>query len=435
MMEIEPLRRPGSPGVANPIILTRKRAAMPPVPYALHHGELRVHEPAAREIMRTVVIGLMAFLTVVDLFATQAILPSLARAYQVSPAAMGFAVNACTIGMAIAGLVVALFSRSIDRRKGLIVSLTLLSIPTALLAVAPDLTTFTILRVAQGLCMASAFTLSLAYLGEVCSATVAGGAFAAYITGNVASNLVGRLISAAVADHFGLDANFYFFAVLNLLGAVLVYFAIPETKLALASHAVSMPRFGGLLEHLRNPRLCAAFGVGFCILFAFIGTYTYVNFVLVREPLSLGPMALGFVYFVFLPAIITTPLAGAVVKRFGVQPTLVASLGLAGLGLPLILLPSITVVLAGLVLIGVGTFFAQATATGYVGQVVTADHASASGMYLASYFAGGLVGTAVLGQVFDRVGWTACVVGIGTALATAAALSLCLRMPAPRDGV
>ena len=35
------------------------------------------------------VIGLTAFLTVVDLFATQAILPTLTRHYGVSPAAMG----------------------------------------------------------------------------------------------------------------------------------------------------------------------------------------------------------------------------------------------------------------------------------------------------------------------------------------------------------
>jgi YNFM family putative membrane transporter len=406
---------------------------MPPVPYALHHPHVPVDRRSGGDFARTVVIGLMAFLTVVDLFATQAILPSLARAYQVSPAAMGFAVNACTIGMAVAGLVVALFSHKIDRRRGLLASLTALAVPTALLAVAPDLTTFTLLRIAQGVCMASAFTLSLAYLGEVCSASAAGGAFAAYITGNVASNLIGRLVSAAVADHFGLDANFYFFAVLNLLGAVLVWFAVPRTATAVASHPVSRSPFDAWTQHLRNPRLCAAFGIGFCILFAFIGTYTYVNFVLVREPLSVGPMALGFVYFVFLPAVITTPLAGAVVKRSGVQRTLWGSLGLAGLGLPLILLPSIGLVLAGLVLIGVGTFFAQASATGYVGQAATTDHASASGMYLAAYFTGGLVGTAVLGQVFDQFGWTACVVGIGAALAAAGLLSFGLkpRRPVP----
>ena len=173
--------------------------------------------------LRTFVIGLTAFLTVVDLFATQAILPSLTRSYQVTPAAMGFAVNASTMGMAVAGLAVALFSRKINRRLGILFSLALLSIPTALLATAPDLTTFTILRVAQGLCMASAFTLTLAYLGEECSASDAGGAFAAYITGNVASNLIGRLISAGIADHLSLASNFYFFAALNLAGAVLVY--------------------------------------------------------------------------------------------------------------------------------------------------------------------------------------------------------------------
>ncbi len=402
---------------------------MPPVPYALHHAELRSHQRTGPGFIRTVVIGLMAFLTVVDLFATQAILPSLARAYQVSPAAMGFAVNACTIGMAVAGLVVALFSQRIDRRRGLLVSLTVLAIPTALLAIAPDLTTFTLLRVAQGVCMASAFTLSLAYLGEVCSASAAGGAFAAYITGNVASNLIGRLVSAAVADHFGLDANFYFFAVLNLLGAVLVYFTIPRAVMAAGGHAASKSPFDAWTQHLRNPRLCAAFGIGFCILFAFIGTFTYVNFVLVREPLLLSPMALGFVYFVFLPAVITTPLAGGVVRRLGTRAALRTSLGLAVLGLPLILAPAITVVLIGLVLIGVGTFFAQATATGYVGQAATTDHASASGMYLAAYFSGGLVGTTVLGQIFDQFGWTACVVGIGLGLGVAALLSSCLTSP------
>src|SRR6266853_998575 len=118
------------------------------------------------EFLRTTIIGLTAFLTLVDLFATQAILPSLTRAYGVSPAAMGSAVNASTLGMAIAGLCVAIFSRKIDRRLGILISLAVLAIPTALLASAPNLTVFTLLRVAQGLCMASAFTLTLAYLGE-----------------------------------------------------------------------------------------------------------------------------------------------------------------------------------------------------------------------------------------------------------------------------
>ena len=113
-------------------------------------------------------------------------------------------------------------------------------------------------------------------------------------------------------------------------------------------------------------------------------------------------MELGFVYFVFLPS--------------------------AGLGMPLLLLPNLATVLLGMVLIGVGTFFAQATATGFVSRAATADRGSASGIYLACYFAGGLVGTAILGQIFDRIGWPACVAGITLALAAAAALTRHLKM-------
>ena len=387
-----------------------------------HHGSTAV-------LVRTCVIGLMAFLTVVDLFATQAILPSLARHYEVSPAAMGFAVNASTIGMAVAGLAVAFFSRHIDRRWGISIALALLAIPTALLAVAPDLTTFTALRIVQGLCMASAFALTLSYLGEHCSAEDAAGAFAGYITGNVASNLVGRLMAAGLVDHLGLAGNFYVFAVLNLAGAVLAYFYLGRTTLAAATGTAARSPLSIWTEHLRNPRLQASFGIGFFILFAFIGTFTYVNFVLVREPLAIGMMALGFVYFVFLPSILTTPLAGRAVRRFGTRPTLWGALTLAAAGLPLLLSPKLAAVIVGMALVGVGTFFAQATSTGFVSRVATADRGSASGIYLACYFFGGLVGTAVLGQLFDRFGWIACVAGIAAALGLAALLVAHLKAP------
>lgn len=376
--------------------------------------------------LRTLVIGLTAFLTLVDLFATQAILPTLTRFYQVSPAAMGFAVNASTIGMAVAGLVVAFFSQRINRRLGILLSLALLSIPTALLAVAPDLTTFTALRIVQGVFMSSAFTLTLSYLAEQCSMRDAAGAFAAYITGNVASNLIGRLVSAGLADHLGLAANFYVFAALNLAGAVLVYFTLARTKpMAAEAQPQMLPKTQLAIwaEHLRNGSLRVAFALGFLILFAFLGIFTYVNFVLARAPLALAPMTLGLVYFVFLPSVFTTPLAGRAVQRFGTRRTLIGSLALAAAGLPLLVLPNLAAVLSGMVLVAVGTFFAQATATGFVGRVATTDRASASGIYLASYFFGGLVGAALLGQVFDSFGWAAAVGGVGAALAIAVWLS------------
>jgi predicted MFS family arabinose efflux permease len=382
-----------------------------------------------KALLRSLVIGSTAFLTLVDLFATQAILPSLAAAYGVGPAAMGLAVNAATLGMALAGLGVAFFSRSIDRRRGVTVSLAALAIPTALLAIAPSLGVFAALRVVQGIFMSAAFALTLSYLAEHCSAAETAGAFAAYITGNVASNLFGRLLAAAAVDHLGLAGNFFVFSFLNLAGAVLVYFSLARST-PMPMPAAQRSPLSYWAEHLANPRLRASFAVGFLILFAFIGTFSYVNFVLVRAPLALGMMALGFVYLVFLPSIVTTPLAGRAVERFGVRPTIWGALALAGVGLPLLLIPKLPMVILGLALVGVGTFFAQATATGFVGRAATGDRGSASGLYLASYFFGGLAGAAALGWLFDRFGWGACVAGVGAALAAAALLAARMNIPA-----
>jgi predicted MFS family arabinose efflux permease len=379
--------------------------------------------------VRNLLIGLAAFLTLVDLFATQAILPALAKAYGVSPAAMGLAVNASTLGMAVGALAVAFFSRRIDRRFGTVAALALLAIPTALLAGAPDLATFAALRIAQGLCMATAFALTLSYLAEHCSAQDSAGAFAAYIAGNVASNLVGRFAAAALVDHLGIAANFFGFALLNLSGAVLVWFWLGRAAPAPMGGPAAAP-LAQWAAHFRNPALRASFAIGFLILFAFIGTFTYVNFVLVREPLALSMMAIGFVYFVFLPAVVTTPLAGRAVARFGTRGAFWGAIAAALAGTPLLLAPSVPTVLTGMVLVGAGTFFAQATATGFVGRAATVERGAASGLYLASYFAGGLVGTAVLGQLFDRLGWAACVAGIGAALVLAALLGARMSVPA-----
>ena len=375
------------------------------------------------------VIGLTAFLTVVDLFATQAILPTLARHYGVSPAAMGIAVNASTLGMAVSGLVVAIFSARIDRQRGIVASLFLLALPTALLAHAPDLATFAALRVCQGVLMSTAFTLTLAYLGERCTAAASPAAFAAYVTGNVASNLIGRLIAATAVQTLGIAWNFYLFAGLNILGGLLVMATIHRYRNMAAHGAANASPLDALKEHLSNPGLRVAFAIGFCILFAFIGTFTYVNFVLLRPPLALTMMSLGFVYFVFAPSIVTTPLAGGLVARFGARGTMWIGLGGALAGLPLLLTSALPGVLAGMVIVASGTFLAQATATGYVGRAATADRGAASGLYLASYFLGGLVGTAVCGALFDSGGWTACVAGVGAALVAGILLTFRLRLP------
>src|ERR1043165_2723826 len=153
---------------------------------------VQIAQPPGLSLRQSLLIAVIGFLTLVDLFATQAILPSLADAYGVTPAKIGLAANASTLGMAVSGLLVGVVSGALERKRAISLSLLFLSVPTTLLAFAPNLTVFAILRVIQGLFMAAAFTLTLTHLAERCEHRTAG-ALAAYVTGVVASNLIGQI--------------------------------------------------------------------------------------------------------------------------------------------------------------------------------------------------------------------------------------------------
>ncbi|MGQ0567867.1 MAG: MFS transporter [Gemmobacter sp.] len=379
--------------------------------------------------MRFLLIAVIAFLTLVDLFATQVIIPALTVRYGVSPAAMGTAVSACTFGMAAASLMVALFSDRIDRRKGIVVALAVLSVPTLLLAWAPTVGIFAALRVAQGLCMATAFSLTLAYLGERMTGAAAASAFGAYVTGNVASNLIGRFVSSGVAGEWGIDASFYVFAALNLAGAALVAATVHRSPRMKQGVDHGRSPLAAVRTHLADPRLRAGFAFGFCILFVFIAVFTYVNFELGGERFGLSMMTLGSVYLVFLPSILTTAQAGALATRIGLRQAAWLGLGLAAIGVLLMMLDRLSAVLTGMALVAVGTFLAQALGTGFVSRAANGDRAAASGLYLASYFSGGLVGTVVLGQVYTMYGWHAMSVCVVLVLGVAAFLARRFELP------
>jgi predicted MFS family arabinose efflux permease len=381
---------------------------------------------------RTFVIALIAFLTLIDLFAAQPILPMLAAHYGVAAGQIGAAANASTLGMAAASLAIGAWGARLGHRSTVTAALALLAIPTAGLAFAPDLTHFAVMRVIQGVCMATAFSLTMAYLGETfrCSGTAV--ALGAYVTGNVGANLFGRLLSATVASHLGLQGNFFVMAALNLAGACLVF--VTMRGMRAKDEARGMAALAALRAHLTNPRLLAANSIGFCILFAFIGVYTYVNFVLSRPPIHLSMMALGAVYFVFLPALLTTPRAAWLANRLGMARAMAACLVVALVGLALMLSQTLVVLLAGMVLVACGTFMAQALATGFVGREAAFARSTASGLYLAAYFTGGLAGSAVVGRVFDSLGWNAAIAVVALDLAAALILSLGLRA-APAAGL
>jgi MFS transporter, YNFM family, putative membrane transport protein len=85
------------------------------------------------------------------------------------------------------------------------------------------------------------------------------------------------------------------------VSAALVYRTMETVPPPAGREAAGASIGAAVARHLADLRLLAAFAAGFCTLFACIGTFTYVNFVLVAPDLGLSMMQLGLVYLVFLP--------------------------------------------------------------------------------------------------------------------------------------
>jgi predicted MFS family arabinose efflux permease len=372
--------------------------------------------------VRSFAIGSIGFLTLVDLFAAQAILPQLINNFHVSATEAGLAVNASTLGMAVAGPLTALWVSGISRRSGIWISLAMLAAPTVGLAFAPDLLTFATLRILQGVFMASAFTLTLAHFSERCSRHDMSRALAAYVTGSVMANLLGRLIASNVAEHFGAPATFLTLAALNLAGALLAFGTVthvapmslrPEPRELLCAFA----------KHLRNPALRRAYAVGFLILFGFVGLFSYVSFALLAPVVGLSMRTAGFAFLCFAPSLATTPMAGPLSARLGIALAAAFALSCAVIGALLTIAANAPTIFIGMALFSSGAFVAQAVVTSFVGRAAKIERAAASGLYLSAYYSGGLAGAAAIGALYEKSGWSGAALGVAISLALAALLA------------
>ena len=108
-------------------------------------------------------------------------------------------------------------------------------------------------------------------------------------------------------------------------------------------------------------------------------------------------------------------MTGRAVTRFGRRNALLLAVAVAGVGLPLLAVSILSMVLAGLDLVSVGTLLAIAIAIGAVELAAQSDWARARSLYLSAYYLGGLVGTAMLGSIFDAYGRRITVIFIAVA--------------------
>jgi YNFM family putative membrane transporter len=388
----------------------------------------------------TFAVVLAGFAAFLDLYATQPLLPLLARTFGASTFQVGLTVTAPTIAVAVAAPAVGRLADRVGLQRTILVSAALLTVTTALAATATSLPQLILWRLLQGVVTPGIFASTIAYIHEVWPAERAGRGTAAYMSGTVLGGFTGRATAGIVAAGATWHESFIALAILNGAVAAALWLWLPGER-SMREHATRprepRPQVTGARRHgesslarlFVNRRLVATFGVGFCVLFTQVAMFTYVTFLLAAPPFSLTTVALGWLFVVYLVGAAVTPLSGAWVDRYGHRAGLATAMAVGGAGALMTLLPSLSFIVAGLTLCSTGVFIAQATTSGYIGAVTTRDRALAVGVYSTFYYGGGSTGGVLPAMFWSRGGWSACVALVVAVQALGAAIAFTQWVP------
>ncbi len=356
--------------------------------------------------------GMCAFL---NLYAPQALLPLLAGDFGVGAADIGLIMTAGALSVALTAPFTGAVADVLGRKRLICTAVLLLIVPTVMVALSHSLHEIVFWRFVQGLLLPPIFAVTVAYIGDEWPAVEATGITGLYVSASAVGGFLGRFLTGVVSDALGWRGAFLVDAAITALCAVAIVILLPrERKFVRApSIAASLRQ---MLRHLGNPRILATCAVGFGVLFNFIATFTYVNFLLAAPPYNLSPSLLGSIFIVYLLGTVSAPLTGRAVVRFGRRAFVIGAIALWIGGILLTLIPSLPAIIAGLAVAAACGMVCQASSTSYVSTTAKGGVSSAVGLYVTAFYTGGSVGAYLPGRFWALGGWPGTVAMVAASL-------------------
>jgi MFS transporter, YNFM family, putative membrane transport protein len=345
--------------------------------------------------------GCLAF---AELYSTQAILPAIAHDLGSSPAQASLTIATTTTAVALGSLVLALRPLRYDKRKSIALSGWALAGAAGLSAAAPTLAALLVARALEGLLIPIVFTSAVALAGE--RPDEAGSLVGWYMSGVSSGSFLSRFLAGLGTQIFGWRHGL---AADGLLAAGLAWLSF----VLLPRSAATDERAGGDSHvSLAATPLLKLYAIGWAALFVSVGAFTFLSLRLAGPPFALSPGVIGLVSAVFLASTLAMPAVGWLTDRVGSAMVLRGSQVVGALGVACTLSRSIALNVTGLAAISLGVFAVQTAANARAVAFAGARRRQATGLYLASYYAGGTCAPLALAPLWSASGWPSCAIAI-----------------------
>ncbi|MCT8138229.1 MFS transporter [Anaerobacillus sp. CMMVII] len=371
----------------------------------------------------SIALGLASFIAFANLYYTQPILPLISLEFSVSPLASSLTVSSALLSVALFFFFFSALSDALGRKKVMMVATILLILTTFAIAFVQSFHSLLVLRILQGAFIAGIPTIAIAYIGEEFSPRALGVAIGIYISMNSIGGMSGRVLSGVFTEIFNWRISFILIGLISLVFFVLFMKLLPPSSYFKTRKFERHKAVGDYFKHLKNQNLQLAFLVGGLHFFIFVGLYNYVTYLLTAPPFLLPTVFIGVLFLTYLPGTISSTLAGKTALLWSQSVTIGLGIILMVTGTVIMLFINLPAIIAGLLLLSFGFFFAHSALNAWVSKRAFFAKASASGLYLTSYYVGGSLGSFYLGFFWHYWHWPGVIAGTLLVLLTTSLLA------------
>ncbi len=362
-------------------------------------------------------VALMAVSTgavVANLYYAQPLLHDVARRFGVGTAAAATVVTVTQVGYAAGLLLVVPLGDLLPRRHLAVVLFLASGVAMAVCALAPDLWLFEVGALAAG-GASVAGQVMIPFAADLAPEERRGRVVARIMTGLLVGILLARTVSGLVAQGAGWRAIYWVSAALMVVFALVMRTALPPEP-----RRPHVPYGGLVTSALRllvdEPMLRRRAGLGACAFGSFSVLWTALAFLLSAPPYRYGNAVIGLFGLAGVAGVLAANLAGRMADTrrtraatAGAGAFLVGAFGLLALGKT-----SLPALLAGIVVLDIGTQGMQITNQAVIYRLRPDARSRINSAYMFCYFVGGAVGSLTAGAAFSGAGWGGvCALGAG----------------------
>ena len=355
-----------------------------------------------------------AFLAIAVLYAPQPLLPRFAQSYGISETRAALLVAVVLFPLSVAPLSFGALLQRWPSARVLEGSMFALALLVAAQAANPSFGVLVGIRLLQGVAVAAILTALMTHIATFAREGTMPRIMAWYVAATILGGFLGRVLAGLTTAY----ASWSVFSV--TLSGCIVLGGLTLSRLSHEAPSDTHPpdeERARFRDVLRTPRYLRIYALIFCLYFSFSAFMNFLPFRLQVVRPGASEVLTGLLYGGYVAGIGVSLKAPALARWIGGEAPAAWTGTAIGVGALLVAFITATWALFGaVVLMCIAMFMTHSIAAGWVNRAGGSRGSLINGLYVAVYYAGGVLGAYVPGFAYEHVGWGAFLLVLGIVL-------------------